>query len=273
MVDFQSISKGVISIVKILPIQRYIPLMKVTVVAIIVILILEFIRKNITKKLLARATTKSQISNIDIFSRFIKYLIYISVFVGGVIAYAGSWSGLGISAGLFSAAMGWALQRPIVGVAAWIILILKRPFEVGDRIMIGDLEGNVTHMTITHITLMESASVYSVPNSVIFEKNIVNLTPRIDDYMTDAVSMKMTFQSDLKRLSKIAKAAAKKHAKEYLKDREPEVRLSYDTGWPPGLMFQLRYPVPPRKLYETRAKITNEIYHKCKKIKEIKFAT
>lgn len=63
--------------------------------------------------LLRRMKTKKQASNARMILSILKYVfvaIIIAVFLS---SYFGSWRELSIIAGLFTAAMGWALQKPI----------------------------------------------------------------------------------------------------------------------------------------------------------------
>lgn len=57
--------------------------------------------------------------------------------------------------GLLSAGLAIALQDPLVNLAGWIFILWRRPFEVGDRIQIGDTRGDVIDQRIFMFTLME----------------------------------------------------------------------------------------------------------------------
>ncbi len=67
----------------------------------------------------------------------------------------GSFAGLGIFAGLFSAAMGWALQRPITRAVAWLMIVTRGLVRIGDRILVGQVKGDVKDITLTHIYMEE----------------------------------------------------------------------------------------------------------------------
>jgi len=57
--------------------------------------------------------------------------------------------------GLLSAGLAIALQDPIVNLAGWLFLIWRRPFNVGDRIQIGEHRGDVIDVRIFQFTVME----------------------------------------------------------------------------------------------------------------------
>ena len=43
--------------------------------------------------------------------------------------------------------LGWSLQRPVTGVAAWLMVMIKRPFMIGDRIIIQGVRGDVLEIS------------------------------------------------------------------------------------------------------------------------------
>ncbi|MBW3014173.1 mechanosensitive ion channel family protein [Candidatus Woesearchaeota archaeon] len=271
MVDFNSISQGVLSIVKLVHLRPYFPLIRAVITVIIILLIFNFIRRKVRDKLLAKARSKKHRSDIEIVSKFIKYIFYVAVIVAAFFSYVGSWAGLGLTAGLFSAALGWALQRPIVGIAGWLILVLKRPFQIGDHVMIGTEEGDVKHFTITHIVLDYYGREISIPNSVIFEQNIKNLTAT-HEFVIDKIGFKISYKSNLDKAVKIALEAAKKHTKEFQDglQTQPEETVSFSTnGVPYGVLVEIYFPSSAKRMFEISTKISKEIFNNIKKAKGI----
>ncbi len=72
---------------------------------------------------------------------------------------------------LTSVFVGIAAQQALSNVFAGIVLLLARPFRVGDQILLragalgGELTGTVTEIGITYVRLDTGASVMAVPNS------------------------------------------------------------------------------------------------------------
>ena len=104
--------------------NRFVPLLRTLITIIIFLIVFNIILGLIRKMLLKRAKTKKQKSNIQIFSRIFKYMTLLLVAIFAIFSYAGSWTGLGVTVGLFTAALGWALQKPITGIAGWIMLVV-----------------------------------------------------------------------------------------------------------------------------------------------------
>jgi small-conductance mechanosensitive channel len=270
MVDFSYI---LTAIGDFLPIVR-----TVLIISVIFVLFTIFVN-SIKKVLLKRTKTKKQKSNVKIFSRIINYSFFVLIVLIAIFSYSGSWSSLGLTVGLLSAAMGWALQKPITGVAAWIMIVTKRPFEIGDRIIIGGVRGDVADITLTHIYLREiggmatseesSGRTIMVPNSIMFEQNIINYTLQ-DDYILDEVVLSVTYESDLDKAKKIGIESAKEILKEFpeLKS-EPYVRTYFQAN---GINVHIRYFTHAEKRQETSSKVTQEIFKQISKTKSVEFA-
>ena len=62
---------------------------------------------------------------------------------------------MGLTAAFLSMVLGWSLQRPVTGVAAWLMVMIKRPFQIGDRIIIQGVRGDVLDISPTHVLLGE----------------------------------------------------------------------------------------------------------------------
>jgi small-conductance mechanosensitive channel len=72
---------------------------------------------------------------------------------------------------LTSVFVGIAAQQALSNVFAGIVLLLARPFRVGDPVLLrggslgGQLEGTITEIGITYVRLDTGSSIMSVPNS------------------------------------------------------------------------------------------------------------
>jgi small-conductance mechanosensitive channel len=76
-----------------------------------------------------------------------------------------------VGGALTSVFVGIAAQQALGNVFAGIVLLLARPFRVGDAIRLragalgGELDGTVTEIGITYVRIDTGGSVFSVPNS------------------------------------------------------------------------------------------------------------
>lgn len=237
-------------------------------------LIINWTTKICEKRVLRHAKDKKEKSNIQIFFQVLRYLLVGLALIFAILSYTGSIAGIGITAGLLSAALGWALQRPITGVAGWLMVVIKRPFEIGDRVIIGNVKGDVIDITLTHIHIREiggtipseetSGRIILIPNAKLFEVDIINYTQQ-DEYILDQIKFTVTFESNLKKVQKIALDCACSFS---------EIKNPYVRSWfqPSGMDVVLRYYTLASKREEVSSKVSQKILEKIKKEKEIELA-
>lgn len=86
--------------------------------------------------------------------------------------------------GLFSAALAIVMKDVILNIAGWIYIITKSPFEVGDRIEVNDIAGDVIDIQLLNFKILEignwiygdkySGRVVHIQNSNVFGHSIAN---------------------------------------------------------------------------------------------------
>jgi small-conductance mechanosensitive channel len=234
------------------------------------------LRTNLMKK----AKTKKQRSNIRIFGQLSRYTLSLLVIILAILSSSGAWSSFGVFLGLLSAAIGFALQQPITGIAAWIMVVTKRPFDIGDRIIIGDVKGDVVDFNLTHVHVMEigglitdeenSGRTIMVPNWMLFEKNIINYTSN-NDFVLHSVIVNVTYESNLDRAIEIADLSARKFLAGTISTSPgaPKVRVDFQAS---GIDVQVKYFSPARQLHEYSSKITKEIFDRINDAEDVEIA-
>ena len=96
----------------------------------------------------------------DTFSRYrwqkaITYITFIvGIFTIGRIWFEGVQS-IATYLGLLSAGVAIALRDPITNIIGWTFILWRSPFNVGDRIQIGDNAGDVIDINFFNFTVME----------------------------------------------------------------------------------------------------------------------
>jgi small-conductance mechanosensitive channel len=106
------------------------------------------------------------------------------------------------SLGVAGFAVGFAMKDILGNFLSGIILLTQRPFTIGDRVVIGDVEGIVTNIRIrdTQITTYDGRLVY-IPNNTLSTSNIINLTA-FPERRTD-IDIGISYGSDIAKASKI----------------------------------------------------------------------
>lgn len=175
---------------------------------------------NLTRPILKRAHLRrgGKIRDWKVMNNIFTYLLW--VFTGLVIftGFFGSPSSFGISIGLFGAGLAFALQQPILSLSGWLLIMIKRPFTIGDRIVLtkegimGDVDDiTVFFFVLKSVTKEEAQTGRSVivPNSAIFQGPITNYsfdTPHV----WESIPVSVTYESDLGLAEKIIYEAALK---------------------------------------------------------------
>ena len=264
--------------------QQYEYIIKLTIVIVTSFLILSIILRSIKKFLLKKVKSKQQLSNVSVFLDLLKYVFALFFIIIVVFSYYNNWGEIGFVAGLLTVALGWALQKPISGIFAWLILITSRPFRIGDRIIICDIIGEVSDITLTHIFLEEiggtiegeekSGRTIIVPTSIIFEREVTNFTER-DNYILDDVTAAITYESNIDNAEKIMISSVKKIMKPFWEKipkktyKEPITRLKFNDS---GVNVTIRYLTLTELRNKISTDITREIHKNIIKSKDVKFA-
>ena len=264
--------------------NQYKDILELIAIIIISFIIFNIVLKLIKKSLLEKVKTKKQRSNVTVFTDLLKYLFAFFLIIIGISVYSGKLGDLGFVAGLLTVAVGWALQKPISGVVAWLILVTRQPFHIGDRVIISNMKGDVTNITLTHIFLDEvggtidgeegSGRTVMIPTSVIFEQEVINYTQR-DDYILDEVVTAITYESDLKKAEEIITDAVDSIMKSIREGfpkrirKDSYVRLMFQDS---GIDVIIRYYTIATRRNEITTSIRREIWNSIRKRPSVEFA-
>jgi small-conductance mechanosensitive channel len=74
-------------------------------------------------------------------------------------------TGIVAGLGLTGFALGFALKDSISNLLAGVLILLYRPFDVGDRIDVGGLSGRVMHVNLRYTEMESATERVLVPNS------------------------------------------------------------------------------------------------------------
>ncbi|MDE0011868.1 MAG: mechanosensitive ion channel family protein [Candidatus Poribacteria bacterium] len=197
----------------------------------------------------------------------------------GIISLSGSLKTLGISAGFLGMVLGWSLQAPVTGIAAWLMLILKRPFKIGDRVIIAGITGDVMDITLTHVILNQVGGTVSseersgrgilIPNAILFGQTITNYTLE-EEYILVEVPVRITFDSDWAEAERILVNAAAEVTTDVINEigEDPFIRAElFDAG----VMMRLRYKTRPVDRAKSLSDIVKIIFHEFAMSKNVEF--
>ena len=120
-------------------------------------------------------------------------------------------------------AVGLALQGSLSNFAAGVILIIFRPFKVGETVVINNQKGDIDSIQIFSTTIVTPTNeVVVIPNGQVVSANIINYT-RLPERRLDLV-VNVGYDSDIQQVYQVLTAAVNK-TDNILTSKAPTIRL------------------------------------------------
>jgi small-conductance mechanosensitive channel len=133
--------------------------------------------------------------------------------------------------GLIGAGIAFALQRVITSVAGYFVILRGKTFNVGDRILMGGVRGDVIGLTFMQTRIMEmgqspreetdktswvhsrqfTGRIVTVTNDKVFDEPVYNYTHEFA-YIWDEMSFPVHYHQDFQKAEDIILKAARKEA-------------------------------------------------------------
>jgi len=193
-------------------------------------------------------------------TRMVHYLIMITGLVVAFQFVGIDLAGLTVIFGLLSVGIGFGLQNITSNFISGLILLFERPIKVGDRVTVGEIEGDVSsiNMRSTTIQSLDNISII-VPNSEFISSTVTNWSYS-DPKIRLKIEVGVSYSSDLDTVMKALLEVAGEN-EDILKDPDPIVLLSGfgDSAWDMVLVVWLG---DPKKYYLTRSAINCAIVQK-----------
>jgi small conductance mechanosensitive channel len=163
---------------------------------------------------LAREMFVTWISRLVMMFGFVLALSQVGISLGPLLA------GLGVAGFV----VGFALQDTLSNFASGMMILVYRPYDIGDLVDVGGVFGVVNRMNLVSTTLLTlDNQMIVIPNSKIWGDVIKNVTAQ-DTRRIDMV-FGISYSDDIPKAEKLLADILKSHAK-VLKHPEPMVRLN-----------------------------------------------
>jgi len=118
------------------------------------------------------------------------------------------WVGVLFSLGVVGFAVTFALQQPLFSLIGWLYIMVKRPYQVGDRVAIEGSKGDVVEVDFLVTTLWEingdlvssnqpSGRIITLPNSVVLSSHVKNYTREDFPFVWNELSIQVAYETDL----------------------------------------------------------------------------
>ena len=202
------------------------------IVLLIVFKMINIISKRIKRRLENKHVDRTIVEVTNSILRKGLKIIALIVFLG----YVGiDTAAVGSIIGAIGVAIGLAVQGSLSNFAGGIVILVMRPFKLGDYIVAQDVEGTVEEIKTFYTTLVTADNkVVMLPNGTLANDIIINLTRknirRVDN------SFQIAYQEDVKKAKKIMLEICEQQSL-ILKDPEVAIRLFYQES---GIELSLR---------------------------------
>lgn len=260
--------------------------------------ILVFLLIGLIRYILLRVVNK-RIQDVK-FKYYWQNAIKYSASILGIILIVAIWlneiKSLALTLGLLSAGLAVALRDPIVNMAGWLFILIRKPFTVGDRIQIGNHAGDVIDIRVFQFTLNEignwveadqsTGRVIHIPNGKIFVEAQANYSQGFS-HLWNEIGVLITFESNWKKAKEILMKIVENNtahltesAKKKLMEASRKFMIFYTTLSPnvytkvkdSGVMLTMRYICEPKKRRLTEHQIWEDVLTEFGKHKDIDFA-
>lgn len=177
-----------------------------------------------------------------------------------------------VSFGLISLVLGFALQAPITSFIAWVYLIFRRSYLVGDRIQIKNFRGDVVEIGYLDTSILEcsgdylendrkSGRVVRFPNSLVLKEEVINYSGPEIPFIWNETPIQVAYTSDLQFVEDCLLEAS---IKDFI-ERYPHFENVARSRWKPNVYFRINkfawmeavisYPVEPEDTTGRRNRI------------------
>ncbi|XMB86792.1 mechanosensitive ion channel family protein [Mycoplasmatota bacterium WC44] len=224
------------------------------------------------------------------------YIFSMLLIIFNMILWIDSFDNLLTYFGLLSAGIAIALRDVFANIAAWLFILIRKPFEVSNRIMINGKTGDVIDIRLFQFSVMEisnyeegeqsTGSILNIPNYYIFIHSLKNYNKGFE-YLWNEINVVITFKSNWKKAKAILLEICEKHslhlsddATQKLLEAKKNYRIHYNHLKPivytdvkdNGVQLTMRYLCEPRNRRSTINDIWEDVLTDFENESEIELA-
>ncbi|MGB2809758.1 MAG: mechanosensitive ion channel domain-containing protein [Sedimentisphaerales bacterium] len=228
--------------------------------------------------------------------RNVVYILNVLIILYIVFLWVQNISSITIFLSVISAGVVLVLQDPILSIAGWFFILVRRPFEVGDRVELAAVKGDVIDIRMLQTSLLEignwveadqsTGRIVNVPNSAVFKRENYNYSSGFE-FIWNEIKILVTFESDWKRAEKImlnhgqtqadgmgdvVKDKIRKMTSRYMIRYEKLTPIVYVEIKDSGVQLTLRYLTEARKRRTTQDMLSRMILSDFEKEDKVSFA-
>ena len=214
---------------------------------------------------------------------------YLLMVIIVLLVYSDKLGSIGVALGVAGAGVAFALQEVIVSFAGWLNIMITGRVNVGERVMIGGVKGDIIDIGVFSSTIMEmgvwidgdlyNGRIVSISNSFVFKEDIHHYSAEYP-FLWDEVRIPIRHDSDVAVARQIffnvlnevcgeyAEQSKAHWSKMTMKFRveeakvDPMVSMVFDENW---ITFTLRYVVDFKKRRTIKDLIFTRIHEEMEK--------
>jgi small-conductance mechanosensitive channel len=220
--------------------------------------------------------------------RVLRLVLALIVTVIGVSIIFVNWYAALAALGVGSIIIGLAVQTPMKSFIAWIYILIRQPYRVGDRIKIGDASGDVIDVGYLDTTLWEFGGQYisgdhpsgrliKFPNEKVLDEIVYNYSWPLFPYIWNEITFHVAYSADLEFIASTMQKITEEELGEEMMRRietfrdllartavdELEVRERPRVFFRPGentwLEATVRYLVAPREAGRVKNRLIKKL--------------
>src|SRR5947199_703066 len=190
--------------------------------------------------------------------------------------------------GVGSIIIGLAVQAPMKSFIAWIYILIRQPYRVGDRIQIGDATGDVIDVGYLDTTLWEFGGKYmsgdhpsgrliKFPNEKVLDELVYNYSWSLFPYIWNEVKFQVAYNADLEFIAKTMQKITEEELGQEMIERVQTFRDllartpvdELEVRERPRVIFRIsentwleaivRYLVPPREAGRVKTRLIKKL--------------
>lgn len=241
-------------------------------------------------RIVERAISRRKQTPIDRYNliRLVRLISIVAIILAGTSILFENWYTAAVSFGLISLLLGFALQTPITSIIAWLYIVIRTPYRVGDRIQIDSFNGDIVEINYLDTTLWEFKGDYLTndlptgrlirfPNSLVLQSAVFNYSWSRFPYLWNEIPFHIAYESDMQYVEETLKRITKEELdqdmdekieslKEYMKntpigdiDIKEYPFVSFRTNANTWVEAMVTYLVKPKKATDTRTRIIKRV--------------
>lgn len=221
---------------------------------IVVALLAKLVRRVLRKDVLPR--TKLDSGQSFAAERIAGYFVYLVAMLVALQTTGVNLTSLAFLGGAFGLALGFGLQNISSNFLSGLILLIEGPIKVGDRIEVGQLNGDVTRIGTRSTWIRTNDNVVIiVPNADFITNQVINWTGN-DRRVRFSMPVGVSYGSDPSQVREILLELARAH-RDVLEDPSPE--CLFKGFGDSSLEFELRFWTQTQ--VQTPARLKSDLYY------------